>query len=198
MATLLLARHGETDWNAATRRQGFTGPGLNARGRQQAEELADRLSGTALTAVYSSDAGRAVQTADAVASRRGLVVSQDDRLREINFGEWEGLTRTEVDARYSGAWSKWSACKLARPPGGESDLEVAERVIEALFEIGGRHGPDEQLLIVTSGGPIRAAQAHANGVDQALARLHFRRPENCEVVEFSIDASGLIAKPTKT
>lgn len=135
MATLLLVRHGETEWNATHRWQGFTGPPLNELGRQQAQELADKLRSTAIDAVYSSDAVRALETAEVVVAARGLEVQQDARLREVNFGEWEGLTRHEINERYSGAFREWDACKLASPTGGETDLEMAERVLEALYEI---------------------------------------------------------------
>jgi broad specificity phosphatase PhoE len=180
MATLLLARHGETDWNRTHRWQGFTGPSLNETGRRQARELAARLSD--IDAIYSSDTDRALETARVVAARLGLTVREDQRLRELNFGEWEGLTRHEINQRYAGAFSRWDACELAEPTGGESDAAMAERVLQALSEIAERHG-DGRVLVVTSGGPIRAVQAHAGGIEQALARRHFDRVENCTLVE---------------
>lgn len=194
MATLLLARHGETEWNATQRWQGFTGPPLNGLGARQAQELADKLAQTGIDAIYSSDSTRAIETAEIVARPRGLPVRQDERLREVNFGEWEGLTRDEINERYSGAFREWDACKLAAPIGGETDLQMAQRVIEALHEIAAAHA-DERVLVVTSGGPIRAAQAHAEGVDQALARLHFRRAANCAVYEVQVKASSFTVAP---
>ena len=190
MTTILLARHGETEWNATHRWQGFTGPPSNKLGRQQAQDLANKLSSLSIDAVYSSDTVRAVETAEAVAARLNLKVQQDPRLREVNFGEWEGLTRQEINERYSGAFKEWDTCKLAAPTGGETDLEMADRVLEALHEIAERH-EGEQVLVVTSGGPLRAVQAHAHGIDQAIARLHFERQDNCAVVECSIDGNGL-------
>src|SRR5919204_6105697 len=189
MTKLLLTRHGETEWNATHRWQGFTGPPLNELGRKQAHDLAQRLDGTRIDAVYSSDTIRARETAEIVAARLGLQVQQDPRLREVNFGEWEGLTRQEINDRYSGAFSEWDKCKLAAPTGGETDLAMAERVLEALYEIAQRH-EGQQVLVVTSGGPIRAVQANAHGIDQALARLHFERSENCAVLECSIDGTA--------
>jgi phosphoserine phosphatase len=190
VATLLLVRHGETEWNATRRWQGFTGPPLNELGVKQAEELAAKLAATPVDAVYSSDAIRAVQTAEIVARPRGLSVQLDARLREVNFGEWEGLTRDEINQRYAGAFQQWDECKLAAPTGGETDLEMAERVIKAVNDIRARH-PDECVLVVTSGGPIRAVQAHVRGVDQALARLHFARADNCAVIQLLADGSSL-------
>jgi broad specificity phosphatase PhoE len=189
MATLLLTRHGETEWNATHRWQGFTGPPLNELGRQQAEELAERLARIDIDAIYSSDTIRAADTAEIVAARLGLDVRKDARLREVNFGEWEGLTRQEINERYAGAFSEWDACKLAAPTGGETDLRMAERVLEALSEIARNH-IDQTVLVVTSGGPIRAVQAHAQGIDQAVARLHLERAENCALVELQIEGDS--------
>lgn len=194
-ATLLLVRHGETEWNATHRWQGFTGPPLNTEGTRQAQELVGKLEGTDLAAVYSSDSTRAVQTAQIVADLRGIAVRLDERLREVNFGEWESLTADEINKRYAGAFREWDACKLAAPPGGETDLEMAERVIEAMREIAAKH-PGERVLVVTSGGPIRAVQADASGVDQATARLHFERAENCSVLEVRVEGQSFITSHT--
>jgi alpha-ribazole phosphatase len=103
MATLLLARHGETEWNRTHRWQGFTGPPLNNLRRRQADELAVKLAAQEIHAIYSSDTVRVIETAEIVAARLGLEVRQDPRLREVNFGEWEGLTREEINVRYAGA-----------------------------------------------------------------------------------------------
>lgn len=99
-ATVLLARHGETDWNREHRWQGHADPPLNARGHAQAGALAKQLAPASPRAVYSSDLGRARATAEAVAERIGVTVSLDPRLREVDVGEWSGLTSTEVQARY--------------------------------------------------------------------------------------------------
>jgi broad specificity phosphatase PhoE len=162
---------------------------------RQALELVRKLDGSALTAIYSSDSTRALQTAEIVAEPRGMAVRQEARLREVNFGEWEGLTRDEINERYAGAFSEWDACKLAAPPGGETDLTMAERVIEALREIAQNHS-DESVLVVTSGGPIRAVQADALGVDQAVARLHFERAANCAVFELRVEGPRFIVGRT--
>ena len=193
MATLLLSRHGETDWNRSHRWQGFTGPPLNETGRRQARELAARLH--RIDAIYSSDSERARETAEIVAARLGLPVTQDRRLREVNFGEWEGLTRQEINERYAGAFSRWDACELAEPAGGESDAAMAERVLHALSEIAERHG-DDRVLVVTSGGPIRAVQAHVAGIEQAFARRHFERVENCALVELAIHDGEFVLAQT--
>lgn len=183
MATLLLVRHGETDWNLTHRWQGHTGPPLNETGRRQALDFAARLSD--IGAIYSSDTERAKETAEIVADCLGLPVATDPRLREVNFGEWEGLTRREIDLRYTGAFTRWEAGERPLPAGVEADEAMAERVLHALREIAEGH-PDDRVLVVTSGGPIRAVQAHLRGVDQRSARRLIETVGNCVLVEFVV------------
>src|SRR6476659_10216608 len=91
MATLILVRHGETDWNAAGRLQGHTDRPLNDYGRTQAKRLAEQLAGDGIAAIYASDLSRARETAESL----GLPVLVDPDLREKNWGSWEGLTSDE-------------------------------------------------------------------------------------------------------
>jgi broad specificity phosphatase PhoE len=147
---LLFARHGETEWNRTHRWQGFTGPPLNALGRKQSEQLAASLN--YVDAIYSSDTVRVRETASIIASRRGLPVVEDARLREVNFGEWESLTRQEINKRYADAFDRWDACDMTEPPpGGETDPTMANRVLEAVREIAAKHR-GQRVLVVTSGG----------------------------------------------
>src|SRR5690242_21947015 len=100
MTTLLLARHGETDWNRDGRWQGWADPPLNETGREQARELADQLRTTPYEAVYWSDLKSAHETAVIVAEPHGVPVVVDPELREIDIGERSGLTRAEIDERF--------------------------------------------------------------------------------------------------
>ena len=182
MATLLLVRHGETDWTRDHLWQGQAGPGLNDVGRRQAAQLSSQI--TNIDAVYSSDAPRAYETAEIVAARQGLPVHTDARLREVDFGHWEGLTRAQIDERFAGAFARWLTGD-AIPDGGESDREMADRVFAVLSEIAERH-PHARILVVTSGGPIRAVEAQIRGVDQAAARCVVDTVPNCSLVEVVI------------
>src|SRR5439155_25997006 len=95
---LVLARHGETDWNREHRLQGWADPPLNDLGREQSLELAEALRGESFDAVYSSDLRRASETARAVAGRLGLPsVIEDASLREVDLGSWSGKLRDEID-----------------------------------------------------------------------------------------------------
>jgi broad specificity phosphatase PhoE len=158
MTTLLLVRHGETDWNREHRVQGHTDVPLNARGREQALALAVDLADVPLAGIYCSDLSRAHETAVAVAVARGLEVVIDPRLREKNFGSWEGLTDVEIGERFPDAVrGRWGD--------GETTDEVGARAIEAIEVIRARHG-DATVLVVSHGGPLRAILAYL-GVEHA-------------------------------
>lgn len=148
MTTILLARHGETDWNRQRRVQGHSDTPLNETGRAQARALAETLDDAELDAVYASDLARARDTAQVVADRKGLTVTVLPELRERNFGTWEGLTDDEILARFpaarTGSWGD-----------AETTEELAERVLGALHQIAAAH-PGGHVLVVTHGGPVRA------------------------------------------
>jgi alpha-ribazole phosphatase len=99
VTTILLARHGETDWNRDGRFQGHADPPLNAAGRRQAEGLAQTVASEPPDAVYASDLRRAFETAEIVGARLGLPVGREIALREIDVGSWHGLTREQIDGR---------------------------------------------------------------------------------------------------
>jgi broad specificity phosphatase PhoE len=150
VTTILLARHGETDWNRQLRIQGHADQPLNELGREQARELARSLGDVPLSAVYSSDLSRAVETAEIVAREHELPVRIDAGLREIDVGSWEGLTRDEVLERFPDH----------QRPDGETREVHRERVVAALTRIARAH-PGEQVLVVTHGGSMRAAWVYA-------------------------------------
>jgi len=152
VTTLLLARHGETDWNRELRIQGSSDIELNELGLKQAHALAQELEHVELDAIYASDLSRARATAEAVAASHGLEVRLDPRLRERAFGSWEGLTREDVATLPDGASHD-----------GESDEEVRERVLAAVQSIAAAHR-GEQVLVVSHGGALNTLWHHALGV----------------------------------
>lgn len=157
---ILLARHGETEWNRLGRWQGHADPPLNDLGRRQAETLAEQLAGDTVSAVYSSDLRRARDTARIVAERIGVVVTEDRALREIDVGSWSGLTRDEVRERFPEGYARWLAGDIGHD--GETRDELARRVVPAVESIAHDH-PDETVLVVSHGGVIRALRRHAAG-----------------------------------
>ena len=193
LTTLLLVRHGQTDWNRTHRWQGHTGAPLNDKGRRQAEELAQQID-SRIDAVYSSDSERAYETALILAQRRNLQVQVDPRLRELDFGEWEGLTRAQINERFNGAFAKWLSGENSTPNGGEADETMAERVMAALEDISRQH-PHGRVLVVTSGGPIRAVEARLQGIDQTAAKEAIKGVANCSLVELVI-RDGVWGRPS--
>jgi probable phosphoglycerate mutase len=160
--TLLLIRHGLTDW-VGTKLSGWT-PGipLNAEGRQQAWALSGRLAGMPLTAVYSSPIERSLETAEIVAAPHRLKVRVREALGETRYGDWTGrsfkvLTRTKL-------WSRiQSAPAGTRFPNGESLDECQERFVAELRRIVAAH-PDGIVAAVAHADPIRLAVAALLGM----------------------------------
>jgi alpha-ribazole phosphatase len=149
---LLLVRHGQTDWNLAQRFQGQSDIPLNETGRKQAQALADRLSAEPFDAVYSSDLQRATETARIIC-RSGF--QPDNRLREVNFGGWEGLTYDTIKEKFPDALEAWenNIFKNA-PPNGETLEGLSARVQSMLDELRAKH-QDQTVLIVAHGGVLQ-------------------------------------------
>ena len=162
---VLLARHGETDWNRDGRFQGHADPPLNDTGRTQAAELGASLASDGISAIFSSDLRRAAETAEIVASCLGLPVSHDAALREIDVGSWSGLTRDEVRARFPVGFARWLDGEIGHD--GETRLQLMERIRAAVLQIVSRH-PGEHLLLVSHGGAIRALQRTVLGEPQPV------------------------------
>ena len=175
MTTILLARHGQSDWNRDRRWQGHADRPLTELGRTQARELAQRLAHTDLDAIYSSDLRRAQETAEVVGRAQGLEVRTIPGLREVDVGSWSGLTRAEAEQRYPEAYRRWLAGEEGWDD-GETYEELSDRVLAAVWEITAAH-PGERVLVVGHGGSIRAIHAAALGVDiHAYRRLQRVEP----------------------
>lgn len=174
MTTLLLARHGETDWNRDGRWQGWADPPLNETGRAQARALAEQLRTIPFDAAYSSDLRRALETAEIVAASHGVTVVADPGLREIDIGSWSGLTHPEIDERFGGELVD-----------GESREAHQARVLAAVERIARAH-PGERILIVTHGGTMRALHNH-------VSDRPFHPAGNCDVLELHYRDDGLVA-----
>jgi 2,3-bisphosphoglycerate-dependent phosphoglycerate mutase len=183
--TILLVRHGETEWNAAKRIQGQTNSSLTERGRAQANTLADELDGESIAAVYSSDLDRARETAEILAARLDLPVVLDPALRERNFGSWEGKTVAELEEQWPGAWARWREGNE-----GEGDVEdhlaLAERVRDAIRRLAAAH-PGERILVVAHGGVIRVILTDAAGLSYPEARRQQRSIANCDVSRLGVE-----------
>lgn len=152
MTRLLLVRHGQSTWNAEHRWQGHSDPPLSELGERQARLAAEAVAGLGFTAVISSDLLRARQTA-AFLAPADLEITVEPALKERTVGEWEGLTRAEIEARYPGMLGS-----PTRPPGFETDESLVARVQPALESIAARLGVQGVALVVTHGGVIRSLE----------------------------------------
>jgi probable phosphoglycerate mutase len=150
---LLIARHGETEWNAIGRLQGHTDVPLNDRGRGQARELAAAMEAAGIAAVITSDLARARETGAIVADVLGLGPPRVvEELRERRFGVFEGLTRDECRVQYPDAWAAWHA-RTGVPDGAEPIEAAIARLHAALDALTAEGG--EPALVISHGGLMR-------------------------------------------
>lgn len=179
--TLLLIRHGQTDWNEGGRWQGTTDTHLSALGHAQGEQLAYYLARGELadvplpiTAIYSSDLMRAAHTANYLAERLNLPVAEDARWRELNMGLFQGLTYTEINHQFPDEVRQMETGDLDFLfPKGETRRAMQERTYAALLEIAAAH-TGETVAIFTHGGTIRLLLRRITGDDPIVGghRIH--------------------------
>jgi broad specificity phosphatase PhoE len=156
---VLLVRHGQSEWNAQGRWQGQADPHLSDHGREEARLAASALEGFD-GIVFSSPLLRARETAEIISSKisDGSVFVEPD-LREIDVGEFSGLTNDEIEERLPDAWRTLREGKLEAFPGGEARAHFLQRVLGSLERIAGRHA-DANVLAVAHGGAIAAVERH--------------------------------------
>lgn len=151
MTQFILIRHGETVWNREGRMQGHSDSPLSDIGLIQARLLAGRLAQIEFDALYSSDSERAHRTARSVAEATGHAIIVEPRLRERNFGIFEGLTGLEIQTQYPDDFLRFeSRDPEFVVPGGESTFAFRSRVLDCLREIAERHA-DGVVVVVTHG-----------------------------------------------
>ena len=184
---LYLVRHGATPLTAEDRFSGADGVDLSDEGRAQAERLAARLAGQGITAIYSSPLSRAMETARAIARGAGLgdphVV---DGLWEIGHGHWEGLRRSEVEARFPEEYAMWSQDPFTfAPAGGESGVAVLTRALPAIREIVKAH-EGTGVLVVSHKATIRLLLSSLLGIDPRGYRDRLDQAPAClNILDFS-------------
>jgi alpha-ribazole phosphatase/probable phosphoglycerate mutase len=164
--TLYLIRHGHTKGADEYRYKGHTDVELSERGRQQLTLLARQMqtSGIRLSALYCSDLKRALQSAEILGRVLDVKVTEVSDLRERNFGEWEGMSFSEISEAYPVEFNNWKKDPLRfHPPKGESTIEVAERALKTLEEIMKRH-LGESFGVVAHGGINRVILCHFLGL----------------------------------
>jgi broad specificity phosphatase PhoE len=176
MTTLVLIRHGQTDWNVEGRWQGQADPPLNDRGREQARRVAEYQSQFGFATLYSSDLRRAMETAQIIGAELGVEVIPEPRLREINLGRWQGMLSGDIQAQYPEEFRRWHHEPLAvQPPEGETVPALAARVLAAINAVLAWH-PKQRIGIVAHELPIAIVLCRSAGM--GLEHLRDMVPEN--------------------
>ena len=185
---VVLVRHGETVWHAENRYAGVSDVALTPRGEQQAGRLAAWARTAGLVAVWSSPLSRARRTAQGCATVADLPLDVDERLRELDFGEGEGLTSAEMAERFPEARAAFLDDPVAHHlPGGEDPVAAAQRFTECLQEITEKH-PDGRVLVVAHSSAIRLALCRLIGVPLTEYRRLFPALRNCALTELRLRA----------
>lgn len=193
---ILLVRHGETEWNKLGKFQGSVDIELSEEGRRQAFCLKKALKGD-FGVAYASPLIRAMETANILCEDTGLQVIPCEKMREINFGSFEGLTFEEIKGNYPEEFEKWRTDETEGPfPGGDMSLRNAStRAAAAIREIAAAH-PGEKVLIVAHGGIIKAGLMglfqwkmtmyhHFYVGNTAITKLQFREKDYPVLLNFN-------------
>ncbi len=152
MTRILFVRHGETDWNKKNRIQGQSDSKLNNEGKKQAKQIAERLKGEKIDAMYTSTLSRAIETAKEINKYHNLKIEKSKELNELSFGKLEGMTWKEARKKYPKMFEEREKNKYEfKPEKGESFKELWKRVHKKILEIEKQH-PKENVLIVGHGG----------------------------------------------
>jgi probable phosphoglycerate mutase len=152
---LLVWRHGQTQWNATDRVQGQTDVDLDEVGEAQAERAAPLLAACRPDLIVSSDLRRAARTAAALTALTGLSIEYDGRLRERDYGPWQGLTLTEIAQRFPVAYGQWRATGIVTDLPIETPDDLGKRATAALRDVAERVG-EGTAVVVTHGAAARA------------------------------------------
>ncbi|HNT24181.1 MAG TPA: histidine phosphatase family protein [Anaerolineales bacterium] len=161
---ILLTRHGETEWTEQDRFNGHSDIVLGERGRQQAAQLSKALVDISIDTCHASPLRRCQETAQLALGQRALPVITEPELIEMNYGLWEGLTRTEIGQHYPKEWHQWSLDPAGiAPPSGETGYQIAARVIPCVIRLVQKH-QGKTIFVVAHNTVNRILLAHALGV----------------------------------
>jgi len=161
MSDILFIRHAET--GMAGTFCGHSDPPINASGQQQVEALIAQLSNERLDAIYCSDLRRAIETAKPLAQAHGAPLMQRSSLREIDFGDWEGLTWAEIELRDPAHARRWlEAFPHTSAPRGESFADFEARILDEIDELL-MLAEQKRVAVVTHGGVLRVVLRALHG-----------------------------------
>ena len=184
--TLLLIRHGQTDWNVQGRYTGQSDIPINETGREQARRLAAELKALPPDVIYASDLIRAHETAEIIATACGVALYADHRLREINQGVWEGMLFPDIKAKFAREFAARKADPLTvAAPKGETVGQVRERVLAAVQAIVRKH-PGQRVAIVAHGLVLAIIKGYV--IDHPITKVWDLIPANAEAEEVEVKA----------
>lgn len=192
MTTALLVRHGETTWNRNHRIQGWAPTSLTERGREQARTVGAHVAAEYdVDAIRASDLRRTRETARLVAREVGVEPTFERAWRERSFGVYQGL---DYEALFEGhpefavEETGYRAVEV-RPEGGESLVDVRDRVLAGWKRLLADAGPDDTVLVVSHGGPLYVLLGHLKGLD-LVASIAEQSQDNCAVNEVRVADGG--------
>lgn len=170
MPTIVLIRHGETDWNIEGRYQGQADPPLNSNGMRQAHLLVSMLQDINLELLFTSPLRRAKQTAKLISERLAIPLFEDPRLMEIHQGDWQTRLRSDIQALYPDLFLAWETNPWeVNPPGGENLSSVQSRVYAAVDDIVDTN-PQKKVGVVSHRIPIALIKVRYQGLDPDIVR----------------------------
>ncbi len=169
---LYLVRHGETDWNRLGKFQGQVDVALNDKGQAQAKATARASLAWGATAMYSSPLARTMQVAGEIANLTGLTIIPDPRLKELDLGDVEGVSGSEMRSGWPDVHEVWrDSPELAAMPGGESLVQLEDRVWQSFLDIETAHAEADNVIVVSHNFAIRALCGKLAGIPLT----HFHR-----------------------
>lgn len=183
MTTFLLIRHGHTEWIGKALAGHTPGIGLSQEGIRQAERLADRLRNLPVTAIYSSPLQRTLETAEVLAQTLDLRVEPRLGLIEVNFGDWTGMTLSELEG--DPLWVRYNTLRsMTRPPNGDLMLDVQSRMTAELEQLRELH-PNQMVAVVSHQDAIKATLAHYAGIPLDLFHRFEVHPASLSILELA-------------
>jgi broad specificity phosphatase PhoE len=191
MTTFYLIRHATNDYLRQDKIAGWLpGVHLNAEGRKQAEQLAERLAKEPIRAIYSSALERARETAEPLAAKLGLTVQISEGLGEIRFGEWidEKVSALNADPH----WRRWNSFRSGiQAPKGDFMIDAQARIVREMIRLRAEHG-SSAVALVTHGDPIKAAVAYFLGVPLDLFLRIEVDPASVSIIRLDDDTARIV------
>ncbi len=191
---LYLTRHGETIWNRLGKTQGIQDTSLTDLGRIQAKKLGQQLKkNNNINAIYCSDLLRARETAEIIGKEISIEPTSSPLLREVAFGNWEGLSIPEIEEQYPGQLARWRNELTFAPEGGESLLAVQDRIVSFIKMIKEKHqNSDDNILIVSHAATTKVIILSLIGIPLSLL-THFKISQaSLSLLNVQQDGSSII------